>query len=352
MINDEIYNIERFKSFNKEINLKDYERIEKIGKGQYSTVYKVRNKANNCIYAMKVIEKNPGSQEETQKKQIRREIENLLRCHGTKISGVVFLIGYTETKEQYILIFEYCDTNLELYINKYYQNKKMPINEIKLLFFELNEGFKNLYMKKLIHRDIKINNILLKFRYNDKKDIIPLLADFGISRENSTVNPMTSSISNAFISAPEILEKGNDYSFASDLWSIGVLLYRLAFGKYPFEGSGLIQIYNNINNNYNKLQKSGDKVFDDLIMKLLNKYKERRITYEQYFMHPFFRFNEPKNVLAFNKIYKTNISSYNKRIYFSGYFNGNQLLKDLSKVEFKRITFRILQYNRFNSFRK
>ena len=241
MINDEIYNIERFKSFNKQINLKDYERIEKIGKGQYSTVYKVRNKANNCIYAMKVIEKNPGSQEETQKKQIRREIENLLRCHGTKISGVVFLIGYTETKEQYILIFEYCDTNLELYINKYYKNKKMPINEIKLLFIELNDGFKNLYMKKLIHRDIKINNILLKYRYNDKKDIIPLLADFGISRENSTANPMTASISNALLSAPEILEKGNDYSFASDLWSIGVLLYRLAFGKYPFEGQGLLK---------------------------------------------------------------------------------------------------------------
>ena len=82
------------------------------------------------------------------------------------------------------------------------------------------------------------------------------------------------------------------------------------------------------------MQKSGDKVFDDLIMKLLNKYKERRISYEQYFKHPFFRFNEPKNVLAFNKIYNTNISSYDKRIYFSGYFNGNQLLKDLSKVSF------------------
>ena len=58
------------------------------------------------------------------------------------------------------------------------------------------------------------------------------IADFGISRENSTYNnPMTASISWILLSAQEILATGTDYSFASDLWSIGVLLYKLAFGK-------------------------------------------------------------------------------------------------------------------------
>ena len=215
------------------------------------------------------------------------------------------------------------------------QKKKMPLDEIKILFLELNEGFKHLYESNIIHRDIKINNILINYRFQDKKDIIPLLADFGISRENSLNNPMTMNISWYLLSAPEILESGNDYSFASDLWSIGVLLYKLAFGKYPFEGQGIIQIYNNIiNNDKDKFKKSGNKDFDDLISKLLNKKKKNRITYEEYFKHPFFKFNEPESILNFNKKYNLNISSFNKRIFFQSYTNGNQLLKDLSNIEF------------------
>ena len=117
-------NYVRFNEFNKEINLAYYEKIEKIGKGQFSTVYKVKRKSDDSIYAMKIIEKSAESQKETQLKQIRREIENLLKCHGSKKNGVVFLIGYTETPEKFILIFELCDTNLEKYIDKNYPKKK------------------------------------------------------------------------------------------------------------------------------------------------------------------------------------------------------------------------------------
>ena len=334
MSDEQIFNYMRCNDFNQQINLNEYQVIEKIGKGQFSTVYKVKNKKTNSKYAMKIIEKSSESQKETQLKQIRREIDNLLKCHSSKKNGVVFLIGYTENPDQYILIFELCDTNLEKYINETYPNKKMPLEIIKSLFIELNEGFRNLYEKNIIHRDIKINNILINYRFGDKNDIIPLLADFGISRENSLENPMTASISWALLSAPEILENGKDYSFSSDLWSIGVLLYKLAFGKYPFEGEGLIQIYNNIMNNNKKLEKSGNEDFDDLIRRLLNKKKEKRITYAQYFNHSFFKYNEPKSIMDFNQLYHFDISSYNKRIYINNYINGNQLLNDISNVEF------------------
>lgn len=331
-------NYSRFNSFNKEI-IDDFEIIEKIGKGTFSIVYKVKNKINNSIYAMKIIEKSPGNQKDRQEKELRREIDNLLKCYNTRTSGVVFLVGYIETKEQFKLIFDYCDTNLEEYINQNeekYKNKKMPLDEIKSLFFELNNGFRNLYNNKIIHRDIKINNILIKYRLNDKNDIIPLLADFGISRENSSDenNPMTNSISWALLSAPEILETGIDYSFASDLWSIGVLLYKLAFGKYPFEGKGFLQIYNNIKNNEKKLQESGDENFDDLIKKLLNKNKKKRIKYEDYFKHPFFKYDEPQNIIDFNKKYNLDISSHSKVFNDFNYNNGNNLLKDLSIIKF------------------
>ena len=90
--------------------------------------------------------------------------------------NIVKLFNFFETDEQYILIFNYYDTTLEKYVNENYPDNKMPINDIKLLFLELNNGFKNLYEEKVIHRDIKINNILLEYRFGDKNDYIPRLA--------------------------------------------------------------------------------------------------------------------------------------------------------------------------------
>ena len=329
MINDQVNNNEN------ELKLNNYEKIEKIGTGQFSTVYKVKNLKDGYIYAMKVIEKRPESETEEQKKQIKREINNLIKCyHWTKNYNTVHLFDNFETKDQYILIFNYCDTTLEKYINENYPNKRMPLEKIKILFLELNEGFKNLYEENVIHRDIKINNILIEYSFGDKENIIPRLADFGISRDNDiSNNPMTRSISWLLLSAPEILANGIDYSFASDLWSIGVLLYKLAFGKYPFEGNGPVELYMKIMTGPKNFEKSGDNNFDDLINRLLNKDKEKRITYEEYFNHPFFKFDEPVSIINFNKKYNYNISLYTRE-FRTDSINGNILLKSLSDVDF------------------
>ena len=77
----------------------------------------------------------------------------------------------------------------------------------------------------------------------------------------------------------------------------GVLLYKLAFGVYPYNGEGAVKLYMNIMSGKSKLQKSGDKNFDDLITKLLNKDKDMRMKYEDYFKHPFFQYNEPEGII-------------------------------------------------------
>ena len=323
----------------------DYQKLELIGRGQFSTVYKVKHKSFGDLYAMKVIGKRPENQKAEQQKQIKREVENLKKCyHWENNYNTVKLFNFFDTKDQYVLIFNYCDTTLEEYVKEKYLNNKMPLKDIKLLFLQLNQGFQNLYEENVIHRDIKINNILIEYRFGDKNDYIPRLGDFGISRENSTENnPMTASISWLLLSAPEILVDGTDYSFKSDLWSIGVLLYKLAFRKYPYEGKGPIQIYSQIMNGPNKLEKSGDKNFDDLIKRLLHKDKEMRINYIDYFNHPFFKFNEPESVVIFNEQYNMNISSYNREFRVES-CNGNGLLKDLCYVEFVKLIELNLQF--------
>ena len=84
----------------------------------------MKRKSEDSIYAMKIIEKSAESQKETKLKQIKKEIENLLKCHGSKKTGVVYLIGYTETPEKIFLIFELYNKNLEKYIDENYPKKK------------------------------------------------------------------------------------------------------------------------------------------------------------------------------------------------------------------------------------
>ena len=324
--NDDIYQT---------FGLNDYQKIDIIGSGLFSTVYKVKHVRFGDIYAMKVITKRPVNQKAEQAKQVKREIENLKKCyHWENNYNTVKLFNFFETNDHYILIFNYCDTTLEDYVKEHYQDERMPLEDIKKLFLELNNGFKNLYIENVIHRDIKINNILIEYRLGDKTDLIPRLADFGISRENSTeYNPMTASISWLLLSAPEILVDGTDYSFASDLWSIGVLLYKLAFGKYPYKVEGPVKMYMNIMSGKSQLMKSGNKDFDDLISKLLQKDKDMRIKYKDYFNHPFFQYQEPYDIINLRNKYGMDISSHNREFRTTGK-PGNILLYELSNTSF------------------
>ena len=91
--------------------------------------------------------------------------------------------------------------------------------------------------------------------------------------------------------APEIL---NDKCFdeKSDLWSLGVIIYILLFQKYPFDGETEEDLLEQINNNENNLKETNDKNLNDLIKKLLVKDPKNRLTWNEYFKHPFFH-NEP-----------------------------------------------------------
>ena len=117
----------------------------------------------------------------------------------------------------------------------------------------------------------------------------------------------------------------------------------MAFGKYPYDGKGAVQLYMTIMTKPSKFEKSGNKDFDDLITKLLEKEKDKRITYDEYFKHPFFKYDEPISIIDFNRKYNMNISSYSREFRCSFNF-GNELLKDLSQVEFNKLKELSLQH--------
>jgi serine/threonine protein kinase len=89
----------------------------------------------------------------------------------------------------------------------------------------------------------------------------------------------------------------------------------------------------NIMSGQQKLLKSGDKNFDDLISKVLQKDKEMRIKYNDYFNHPFFKYNEPVNIINIRQKYSIPISLYNREFRTTGK-PGNVLLQEISNINF------------------
>ena len=88
--------------------------------------------------------------------------------------------------------------------------------------------------------------------------------------------------------APEIMER-LDINNKCDLWSIGIIIYKLFFKEYPYKGMTELAIIRNIKTSgQNCLKKSNDNKLDNLIRRLLVPDPKSRMTWEEYFNHPFF----------------------------------------------------------------
>ena len=172
----------------------------------------------------------------------------------------------------YYIVMEKCDDDLD----KLIEGSKNGFSdiEIKNILLQLNEAFKIMLSKNIIHRDLKPNNILIK--YDSQNTFIVKLADFGLSRKYNNQNFSTHKGTN-FYAAPELFGEGNYDPTKCDLWAIGVIIYKLKFKKiYNFY---LGTIPNRFNNNQ----------LDDLVRRLIVLDPNKRISWNDYFNHPFFK---------------------------------------------------------------
>ena len=177
---------------------------------------------------------------------------------------------------------------------------------------------------KIIHKDLNLENILVQYETEEKLRYIVKLK----LTNNSCILENLSNITKSQILssklgfiAPEILKKEN-YDEKSDLWSLGVIIYMLAFKQYPFNGDNELLILNQINKFENSLKKqTGNEYLDDLIKKLLVEDPKKRLTWQQYFNHPFFKsqdfrnFYEIENEISdtsFAKVYKAKLKGSNE----------------------------------------
>ena len=240
--------------------LGDYTIESKIGKGAFSEVFLVKKNGSDKLYASKRILK-----EALLNKKIKQYFNNEL--HILKSIDHPNIIKLYETKETfncYFLIFDYCNGGtLSNCLQKYKIMNKKPFPEDLVQYFmrQIVNGLRYLHNMKILHRDIKLDNILINFKSNE--DFTNLnyfnsqikIIDLGFARylENDTL--AESILGSPMYMDPQILKKmmkiDNNNSFGydqkADIWSLGTICYEMLIGTPPYNAHTYNDLMKKIN---------------------------------------------------------------------------------------------------------
>jgi serine/threonine protein kinase len=209
-----------------------YEKLEKIGEGTYGVVYKAKDKETGEIVALKKV--RMGNEDEGVPSTALREIALLKEIQHPNTVG---LLDVESSESKLYLIFEFCDSDLKKYMNNI--RGTLSAQLVKELMYQMVMGITYCHMHRLIHRDLKPQNILV-----DKKGVLKL-ADFGLARAFTIpIETLTHEVVTLWYRAPEILLGGKHYSVGVDMWSIGCIFAELVTKQPLFPGDSEIdQLY-------------------------------------------------------------------------------------------------------------
>ncbi|KAI6647615.1 Serine/threonine-protein kinase Nek1 isoform X4 [Oopsacas minuta] len=203
---------------------------KKIGEGAFGKAWLVHKKDDlNARFVIKEV--NMSKMSHREKDDARNEITVLSQMKHPNI--VSYQGSFEEAGALYILM-EYCDGgDLHTKISSL-KNQLFEEDQIVNWFVQLCLGIKHIHDRKILHRDIKTQNIFL-----NRQATIVKVGDFGISKVmNSTVELARTCIGTPYYLSPEICE-GRPYNHKSDVWSLGCVLYELVSLKHAFEAGNM-----------------------------------------------------------------------------------------------------------------
>lgn len=202
-------------------SLTDIRTQENVGRGSSGSVQKVKHIPTGLTLALKTV---PIDLDEKKSKQVVTELKML---HESQSPFIVSFYGAFYKDGAFSLLLEYMDAGSLLDLLKLVG--KVPEHVLQLITKQVLHGLMYLHkVRRIIHRDIKPSNILLS------KQGVAKIADFGVSGElTGTDNTRHSFVGTVTYMSPERIQ-GQDYSFDSDLWSLGLALTECATGRFPY----------------------------------------------------------------------------------------------------------------------
>ena len=342
--------------------IEDLTLIKSVGKGSFGEVFLTSKKGTDQMFAVKKVSKSLVLQDKV-KKYFNNEIYILKQVNHPNI------IKFYETKQtlnNVFLVFDLCNGGaLSNCLEKYMEQNKRPFTQeiAQSIIRQLVSGLQYLHHNKILHRDLKLDNVLIHFNTEEDKNNFNLLKaqvkiiDFGFARYLENDSLAQSVLGSPINMDPQILAKmrkiDNNQSFGydqkADIWSLGTICYEMLIGAPPFDATSYEELVS-------KIQKGDYKIPNNLklskeaisfINGMLQHNPQKRLNIDQLANHNFLMknvkdFKELDLKRAGEKVDKDNLTINTKESIW-GIFESS--IKDLDQISSKDISKKIVNYN-------
>ncbi|CBK21973.2 uncharacterized protein [Blastocystis hominis] len=255
--------------------------LSKLGDGSFAEVFLAHHLPQNKLYAMKVIRKEVILKRHLIN-QTRSEYDILRQISHPFVTKLEFAF---QTSNSVVFVMEYCPRGDLFYLIK---ERNLTEDQIRFFAAELVIALEYLHNNKIMHRDIKEENVMIGLDGHIR------LGDFGLSREG-IIYPDRGSrdlCGTPEYIAPEMLRE-NTHGYAVDWWGFGVLLFEMLVHWYPFYSYDRNRLYAKIRNFPVDVPSTVSSDASDLLYKLLRKEPTSRLggvrDAQEVKEHPFFR---------------------------------------------------------------
>ncbi|KAJ7388729.1 Serine/threonine-protein kinase 36 [Desmophyllum pertusum] len=250
-----------------------YHVLEVIGEGSFGKVYKGRKKFSGQVVALKFIPKVGRSEKEL--KNLQREIDIM---RNLEHENIIKLLDSFETPKEVCVVTEYAEGELFQILE---DDGSLPEQQVRMIACQLVKALYYLHSHRILHRDMKPQNILLG------KGGVVKLCDFGFARAMSINTLVLTSIKGTpLYMSPELVQE-KPYDHNSDLWSVGCILYELYVGTPPFYTNSIFQLVNLICRDTVKWPENMSPDFQSFLQGLLTKDPNKRLSWPYLLRHPF-----------------------------------------------------------------
>jgi serine/threonine protein kinase len=248
--------------------LKGYNVRHILGQGTFSRVYEAEDVETSLRYAIKVIPKPTNSQVEMEVKLLR-EINHP--------SFVKFHELRSDDDCSYIVTELVSNGTLLQHLNA---RRSFSDHDARAIFTDIYEGVSYLHRElQVAHLDLKLENIMIDSTSHAK------IIDLGVARPFSTFASKPLKVGSHPYCSPEMLS-GQPVTESTDVWSLGVILYTLVIGEFPFQTNNAMMLTSQILFDQPTFPGRATANFVDLVSRMLEKEPQKRITLEEIGSHP------------------------------------------------------------------